>query len=311
LDLSAEWYLTVFRIVVGLALAVALVGPSEDDRGRPVVLLVHGRGMLDRDTAATRKMWLDAMSSGASTINGQRLYADRDVRVVWYADVLDPRSTAGCDYVAGDARARRAASDPELREVVSTAGSILSAITAIVDDSGAAGQLRALSADAAFLTDSRKRCAAEQRLGDALDRAHREGRPVILVAHSLGAVVAYDYLSSRADTGLVERLITIGSLVGAPDLRRLLIGGDTADSLTRPSSVKSWINIRNENDLFAAPISVGKDVLTSAPSDEPDPHEMVGYLRGSATNAEVAADWCVAFATRAPSACMSVRRPPS
>lgn len=300
----------MLRIIAGLAIAAALATAKEDDRGRPIVLLVHGRGMVDRDTVATRKMWVDALSSGAGTINGQRLYSDRDVRVVWYADVLDPRSASGCDYQAGDARARRATSDPELRQVVSTAGSILGAITAMVDDSGAAGQLRALSADAAFLTDARKRCAAEQRLADALDRARTEGRPVILVAHSLGAVVAYDYLSARADSGLVERFITIGSLVGSPDLRRLLIGGDASDSLARPASVKSWINIRHENDWFAAPITVGKDVLASGPSDEPDPHEMVGYLRGTVTNAEVAADWCSAFSAKAPAGCASVHRAP-
>jgi len=299
----------VLRLIAGLAIAVTLAAPSEDDRGRPVVLLVHGRGMLDRDTAATRRMWLDAMSSGAGTINGQRLYSDRDVRIVWYADVLDPRASSGCEYKRGDARARRANSDPELREVVATAGSILGAITALVDDSGAAGQLRALSADAAFLTDSRKRCAVEQRLGDALDRAHKEGRPVILIAHSLGAVVAYDYLSARTDTGIVEQFVTIGSLVGSPDLRRLLIGADGSDSLTRPASVKSWVNIRNENDWFAAPITAGKDVVASGPSDVPDPHEMVGYLRGTATNAEVAADWCAVFAAKAPAICASVRRP--
>lgn len=275
------------------------------------MLLLHGRGMTDRDTVATSKMWIDAVSSGAATIKGQRLYSDRDVRVVWYADVLDPRSASGCDYKSGDARTRRASSDPELKEVVATAGSILGAISALVaDDSGAVGQLRALAADAAFLSDSRKRCAAEQRLGDALDRAHRDGRPVILVAHSLGAVVAYDYLSSRNDVGLVDQLITIGSPVGTPELRRLLIGDEGADTLTRPASVKSWINIRNENDVFAAPITVGKDVLTAPPRDEPDPHEMVGYLRGSATNVEVAADWCAAFADKPPAACASVHRLP-
>ena len=300
----------MLRIIAGLAIAATLAVPREDDRGRPVVLLVHGRGMLDRDTSAARKMWVDAISSGAGTIDGQRLYSDRDIRVVWYADVLDPRSSVGCVYTSEDPRARRATSDPELREVVSTAGSILGAITALVDDSGAAGQLRALSADAAFLTDSRKRCAAEQRLADALGRARAEGRPVILVAHSLGAVVAYDYLSARTDTGLVDRFVTIGSLVGSPDLRRLLIGGDGSDSLTRPASVKAWTNIRNENDWFAAPITVGRDVVTNSPTNEPDPHEMVGYLRGSATNAEVAVDWCAAFSRKAPESCSSVRRPP-
>jgi len=264
--------------------------------------------MLDHDSATTRKMWYDALVSGAKS-SGPAI-AERDVRVVWYADVLDPLSAAGCDYASSDARFRRnAATDPELRNVVATPGTILSVLTRLIDDREAGSQLRALGADASFLGDARKRCASEQRLGDAIDRARREGRPVILVAHSLGSLVAYDYLSSRSDTGLVQRFVTIGSMVGAPELRRLLIGGDDSDTLARPKGVKSWTNIRNGNDLFAAPISVGRDVLTSPPADEADPHEMVGYLRGVAANAEVLEAWCAAFQGKAPPACGSVRRP--
>jgi pimeloyl-ACP methyl ester carboxylesterase len=267
--------------------------------------------MLDVDTAATRTMWLRALTTGAKSTGAQPLITDRDVRVVWYADVLDPRSSSGCDYTSSDPRTRRGRSgDPEMRNVVATAGLILGTLTNLIDDRQAGAQLRALAADASFLSDSRKRCASEQRLGDALDRAQREGRPVIVIAHSLGALVAYDYLSSRADTGLVQRFITIGSPAGAATLRRLLIGGEDGDSLSRPASVKSWINIRNENDFFAAPISVGRDVLVTPPAGEADPHEMVGYLRGAATNAEVIGAWCSAFVTTAPSGCASARQLP-
>jgi pimeloyl-ACP methyl ester carboxylesterase len=298
----------VFRLIAALAFAATLVAPPESDRGRPVVLLVHGRGLIDHDTAATEKMWLSALIDGSRAANAPQTITERDVRVVWYADVLDPRSSAGCDYAAGDPRAKRNATEPDFRTVVATAGTIIDALTSLVaqSDSEGAGQLRALSADASFLSDARKRCAAEQRLGDALDRARREGRPVILVAHSLGALVAYDYLSSRSDTGVVQRFITIGSMAGAPDLRRLLIGGDSTDTLARPSGVKSWVNIRHADDVFAAPISVGRDILTAAPADEPDPHEMVGYLRGTATNREVVGSWCAAFETKAPPACAAV-----
>ena len=298
----------VFRLIAALAITATLAVPAEEDRGRPVVLLIHGRGMLDVDTAATRKMWLDALTGGSRS-SAAGVISDRDVRVVWYADVLDPRSSGGCDYTSSDPRLRRGASgDPELKMVLATAGTIIGALTALIDDKDTGTQLRSLSADASFLSDARKRCASEQRLGDAIERAQREGRPVIIVAHSLGALVAYDYLSSRTDTGLVQRLITIGSPAGATSLRRLLIGGDDSDTLARPSSVKSWINIRNDNDLFAAPISVGRDVLTSPPAGEMDPHEMVGYLRGSATNTEVVAAWCSAFVGKAPSGCTSVRQ---
>jgi len=210
----------VLRVLAALAFATTLALPTEDDRGRPVVILVHGRAMLDRDTAATRKMWLNALTAGGKSITALPLLRDRDVRVVWYADVLDPRSSAGCDYASSDARARRNATiDPDLKALVATVGSLFDMITSVVADTESISHLRALSADASFLGDSRKRCASEQRVGDAIDAARRDGRPVILVAHSLGSLVAYDYLSARSDTGLVQRFITVGSIVGATELR--------------------------------------------------------------------------------------------
>ena len=115
---------------------------------------------------------------------------------------------------------------------------MLGALTNFVSDTESAVQLRALSADASFLSDAHKRCASERRLSDALDRAKREGRPVILVAHSLGSLVAYDYLSSRSDSAVVQRLVSLGSMLGATELRRLLIGGDSTDGFGLPRSVK-------------------------------------------------------------------------
>src|SRR5262249_1652032 len=155
-----------------------------------------------------------------------------------------------------------------------------------------AAQIRALAGDARFLGEARKRCASEARLATAIDRARAEGRPIILVAHSLGALVAYDYLSARSDTGLVQRFVTIGSLAGAPELRRLLIGGDSTDAFGIPASVKDWVNIHNSGDALATPLGVGRDIATSAPPDEPDPHEMVGYLRGTTTAREILGAWC-------------------
>jgi pimeloyl-ACP methyl ester carboxylesterase len=291
--------------LAGTLLLTAAAPPN--DRGRPVILLVHGRGLMDRDTSATRKLWLGALSSGIKTFANDSTIAERDLRVVWYADVLDPRSTAGCDYASSDPRARRDASeDPDLKALVSMAGNLLGTLTNLVADTEATSQLRGLAADASFLSDVHKRCAAERRLADAIDRARSEGRPIILVAHSLGALVAYDYLSTRADSVLVNRFVTIGSMLGSPELRHLAIGGDSTDTLSRPASVKDWINIRNELDLFAVPVSTGRDVTTNPPADEPDAHEMVGYLRGPATAKEVLLGWCTAFQADEPRGCRSV-----
>ena len=290
--------------LAGALLLTAAAPP--DDRGRPVILLVHGRGMVDRDTAATRKFWLDALRAGVKTVARDSLVADRDVRVVWYADVLDPRSTAACDYDRGDLRAKRdATEDPDLKSLVSLAGNLLGTLTDLVADTEATSQLRGLAADASFLSDVRKRCASESRLDAAISRARSEGRPIILVAHSLGALVSYDYLSTRTDSVLVSRFVTIGSMLGSP-LRHMIIGGDSTDTLSRPASVKEWINVRNEQDPLAVPLSIGRDVATNPPPDEPDAHEMVGYLRGAATAKEVAIGWCAAFQSTRPRGCEAV-----
>src|SRR5262245_11394497 len=114
------------------ACVIAPVARSQTDRGRPVILLVHGRGMNDRDTAATRKLWFNALPSCASTLSKSPMIDEHDVRVVWYADVLDPRSTDGCDYAGTDPRARRDAKiDPGLRQFTSLAGGLLSVISSV------------------------------------------------------------------------------------------------------------------------------------------------------------------------------------
>lgn len=275
-------------------------------RGRPVILLLHGRGLQDRDSTALRRQWLDALRSGLTTVTRASALEDDDVRIVWYADVLDPRSVEGCDYAATDPRAQRdARTDAELKQIIGFAGGFINLISAFADDS-IAKDIRALSADASFLGDVRKRCASEARLGSAIDRARKEGRPIILVAHSLGALVAYDYLSARSDTAVVQELITIGSMAGAPDLRRLVIGGDSTDVFSVPVSVKQWTNIRNEKDGLAAPLAIGRDILTTAPADEPDPHEIVGYLRGTMTAREILSGWCGALSGNRPRGCMDV-----
>lgn len=294
----------MYRLFAAFAFAATFSAALPNDRGRPVILLVHGRGLLDRDSADLRQVWFNGLAFGARRTGPHVPIKEGDVRLVWYADVLDPRSSDGCDYALSDRRARRDASaDSGVRNVVSVIGGFLDAITGVVDDSEAGSQLRSLAADASFLTDARKRCASEQRLADAIARAESEQRPVIVVAHSLGSIVAYDYLSARPDSAVVSRFVTVGSMVGSADLRRLLIGGDSTDTLSLPRSVASWINIHNEGDPFAARVNVGRDITTQVADGETDPHEMVGYLRNAVTAGSVMSGWCAAFASKSPASC--------
>jgi len=295
-------------LIAALA-TVSAAAPRPREAGRPVVLLLHGRGMQGRDTATLRALWRDALDSGTKSLTPAALIHDDDVRLVWYADVLEPRSGAGCDYAAADPRAKRDADENDgLKAVVSLVGNVLDGISSAASDSDSRSAFESLAADAAFLSDARKRCATEARLADAIDRAHTEGRPVILVAHSLGSIVAYDYLSTRRDTGLVQALITVGSPLGSSDLRHLLIGGGDSDTVTALVAAKQWINVRNDGDPLATDVPVARDVMVKPPAGEPDPHELVGYLREPETARLVVGAWCRAFVAQAPADCSAISR---
>ena len=72
--------------------------------------------------------------------------------------------------------------------------------------------------------------------------------------------------------------------------------------------MKTWVNVRSAADPFAMPLSFGRDIVTSTPADEPDAHEMVGYLRSTATAGAILGGWCAAFVKSAPAGCADVPR---
>jgi hypothetical protein len=154
---------------------------------------------------------------------GTRLIDEEDFLLVWYADALRPDVASLCSGT----RARTPREEGWARDLATamdTAGTLMElAADWVGGPEGAA--LGALAGDLVYLGDERRRCGAEERLARALDDAAAEGRPVILVTHSFGALVTYHHLRTRGSSKgpFVERWITIGSLLGHPELRRLLL----------------------------------------------------------------------------------------
>ena len=60
--------------------------------------------------------------------------------------------------------------------------------------------------------------------------------------------------------------------------------------------------------MFAMPLSFGRDIVMTTAPDEPDAHEMIGYLRNNATAGAILGGWCAAFVGRAPAGCGDVSR---
>lgn len=102
--------------------------------------------------------------------------------------------------------------------------------------------------------------AEVRRLVDAAIRqacATRVGEPVILIGHSLGGVIAYEYLVDPAFRGRppADLLVTVGSPVALFAEYGMLTGQTRGDGPPRPADLPhSWLNIYDPDDLLSLPI---------------------------------------------------------
>jgi hypothetical protein len=268
---------------------------------RPVVVLVHGRGHLDGDSAALRREWKRDLDSALASVGMPRLAAE-DVRLAWYGGALEPSFRAPCT----------SATDSDSLGLESLVHGFISALADAIPKNEAP-ETRALLGDVLYVMDPSTRCAAERRVGAVIENALAERRPVVVVAYSLGSMVTYGYLHSRKPDPARQdalRLITLGSPLGNRELRGIL-GGE--DSLRVPPAVVSWDNVYDPNDLFAAPLDlkvsarVVRDRVTKA-VDAYEAHHVRRYLRDRETGSAVARALCAT--DPAPSeACRRLLRP--
>ncbi|WP_053171103.1 hypothetical protein [Streptomyces sp. SBT349] len=137
-----------------------------------------------------------------------------------------------------------------------------------------------------YFRDADRRAAAR----DEVARRLAEAAPRVVIAHSLGSVVAYEALHAHPHPP-VELLITLGSPLGMPDVvhDRLV----PAPPGHRPPGVRRWVNIADPGDLVALPrhlatrfAGVDADVETTIATF--DFHKVTHYLACPATTTAVA-----------------------
>lgn len=117
----------------------------------------------------------------------------------------------------------------------------------------------------------------------AVVEAVRRHEPKVVIAHSLGSVVAYEALHAHPDLK-VELLITLGSPLAMRDVvfERLLPAPLNGRG-TRPPRVGRWVNIADPHDVVAIPAALGGsftgvDQDCSVDLDWIDFHTVRGYL---------------------------------
>jgi len=111
--------------------------------------------------------------------------------------------------------------------------------------------------------------AIVQRIAGAIAsaaEAARPGDPLMVVAHSMGANIVLDVLSSFLKGVRVDTLVTVGNQVGWFEEMKLFLGSDPSvpnphqERAPKPLGVRRWLNVIDASDYLAyaaAPIFEG------------------------------------------------------
>ncbi|WP_181359185.1 hypothetical protein [Streptomyces sporangiiformans] len=241
------------------------------------VVAVHGIGKQTLGEETLRKEWLPALNDGLARADVVDRLSDPDLQMAFYGSLFRPQgqflAVGDLPYTAADVAegleqelllawwTAAAASDPavvppDADTLVSTPRSVQAGLLALSGSRFFAGvALRAivfaLKQVHGYLTDPDLRAQATARVADQIREDTR-----VVVAHSLGSVVAYEALCARPGHG-VGALVTIGSPLGIPNLilhrlqpPPLMLGGPPRGVWPGDAELV-WTNLADAGDVVA------------------------------------------------------------
>jgi pimeloyl-ACP methyl ester carboxylesterase len=145
-----------------------------------------------------------------------------------------------------------------------------------------------------YLTDRHLRASVMGRVLEPI--AQQGAERVIVVAHSLGSIVAYDVLNTHPELR-ADLFVTLGSPLGIErGVRRKLLA-DERGKLGVPRGVRRWVNVADERDIVALDPTLTDDFRSSRASAITDlrvsnparsPHSVTAYLRQPVVCREIA-----------------------
>lgn len=104
---------------------------------------------------------------------------------------------------------------------------------------------------------------ARQKLKTVLMAAAGAGRPILLLGHSMGSVIAYEslwQLSRETNSDLmIDLLVTTGSPLGQSIVQRHLMGSHRKGEERYPANIKKWTNIAAVGELTAIDTNLKND----------------------------------------------------
>ena len=280
------------------------------------LIMVHGRGQAGKDPVVLEKEWIDALHYGLRRAD-KTLPRTASIEFPFYGDELESLLQQLNTPFAIDGAARGTESDVDkrmrgeiLEDIASAMGvtradierefegqplergpqnwewvqAILRAIDRVPGVNSAA--IDAFTRDVyVYLSYPGVRKRIDNMVAEAFG-----AEPCVVLAHSLGSVVAYNVLLTRAASPPVTRFVTVGSPLGIRGVKRYLVS-----PLRSPDCVTRWFNAYDDRDVVALmaldadnfditpPIENKMDVLNFTDNH----HGITGYLADPVVAAKI------------------------
>ena len=125
-----------------------------------------------------------------------------------------------------------------------------------------------------------------QMLKIPLRAAAEAGRPILLIGHSMGSVIAWDSLWQLAhsddDHVAIDLFLTMGSPLGQHYIQRRLQGGAESGASRFVSGIRRWVNLTAVGDLTAIDPDLADDfaeMVDLGMVESIDDHVLHNYFR--------------------------------
>lgn len=272
------------------------------------LVFIHGRAQEHKDSVALKQDWIEAWQRGLAKSGLSIPIPEHDIRFPYYGDTLYDLVTGAADpadvIIRGGASASELAFQQSVIEEIQRATGItdaqvdealgaevrergplnwewVQAILKAIDRHVPGGSGKAI----ALATNDVYQYLRNPGVRDTIDtgvRAAMDDRPTVVVAHSLGTVVAYNLL--RRDGPIlhwnVPLLVTLGSPLAVTAIRK------GVSPIEYPACVGHWCNAMDERDVVALyplddahfNVTPAIDNLRKVNNHTTDRHGIDGYL---------------------------------
>jgi hypothetical protein len=267
---------------------------------RTVIIGVHG---LDNkpEAAILESWWKASIVEGLSRhggASGKRVH----FKLAYWADLMYPLplevQTLAEPYLPaeGDGPLPRAGLSVRKVTMARMRGSVGKALekvsTVRLGENMVRGTVKSKMPDLHFYkNDEDLRCAVQYRLFKRLRSARRWRRKVMLIAHSMGSIVAYDVLRGYGRDFKDLEFVTVGSPLGLAGLKTVVEG-----TLFVPECVAHWSNFSDPKDPVSSwdaslsdnyqansrGVTISDHLVVNGyvgPAGKPNAHKIYGYLR--------------------------------